>query len=619
MQYRADIDGLRAVAVLSVVLFHAGLVGLSGGFIGVDVFFVISGYLICSIVAEELRRDDFSIVRFYERRFRRIMPALFAMFSVTSIAATLVLMPPDLEDFSHSLIASTLFVSNVYFWKNTGYFDGTSEFKPLLHTWSLSVEEQFYIVTPLLLFAIARWFSKRYLACLLPIALLSFAVSVWGVERAPNAAFYVLPTRFWELLAGALLGLCPPPTLARRGLRELCAGAGIALIAGAAVFFSDETPFPGSMALLPCLGTCLVIYAGLGGPTLVSSWLGTRPMVFIGAISYSLYLWHWPVFSLYRYQVGRELLALEAAALVGLGFFLAVLSWRFIEQPFRRKLQPIGRRAIFVFSGAGMLVMLGLAAPASLTEGLAFRFPNFVLEPIPGPERYNEHKCFLDDNQSLEEWGGAECFVTRGRGKNVLLWGDSFAAQYVPGIADNAAFMTADVLQYTQSLCPPIFGFSTAARPRCEPFNANVVQVIRDYEIRAVVMAGRWDYAFKRHVEPSQIADTIARVRALGVDVYVIGQSPLFGHNVQTLFAKSGGTPQTAHAAGHITFTEEINQKLARAAAGATFIDPVAKLCDRSSCPYRHDGQFLIWDVGHFSEYGSRLAVLRYFPFLRSQ
>lgn len=205
MQYRLDIDGLRALAIVPVVLFHAHVFGLSGGYVGVNIFFVISGYLICSLIIAELARGDFSIIRFYERRCRRILPALFMMFVVVATIAAFVLLPPDMAGFCRSLISSTFFVSNIYFWRDASYFDGASEFKPLLHTWSLGVEEQFYIFMPLILYAISKWSKSRYTPWLLLLSLASFVLSVWGLTHAPTATFYILPTRFWELALGALV------------------------------------------------------------------------------------------------------------------------------------------------------------------------------------------------------------------------------------------------------------------------------------------------------------------------------------------------------------------------------------------------------------------------------
>ncbi len=619
MKYRPDIDGLRAVAVTPVVLFHAHLSGMSGGFVGVDVFFVISGFLICSVIVEEIRRNAFSIINFYERRCRRILPALFTMFLVTSLLSSVVLMPPDMTAFGKSLLSSLLFVSNVYFWKDSGYFDGSAEFKPLLHTWSLSVEEQFYVVVPYLLVAIAAFLKRRFLSVLIPLTLLSFGLSIWAVSHAPNAAFYVLPTRFWEIMLGGLLAAGASAGPSRRWARELCAAVGLAAIVVSVVSYSDETPFPGLTALAPCGGAALIIYAGLGGGSAVARLLSTSPFTFIGKISYSLYLWHWPLFALYRYHVAREVMLAESAVLVGLGFVLAVLSWHFVEKPFRKSVEPIGRRAIFRGSLAGAAATAALAGSAVATEGLPFRYPRFQLVSAPGESHYDAamgESCFLGDPQTFADWGGEKCFVTKNGGPNVLLWGDSFAAHYVPGLRNQADRVQASILQYTLSACPPVLGFDTLSNPPCRAFNDNVTRVVEQYAIDAVIVSGRWDYAFKRHVQPAQITASLARLRELGVDVYVIGQSPMFGNQVQVLFAQAGGSSDMLEGWGHVIFGADMNDKLAAAVpSGAHFIDPLARMCRLPTCPYRLDGIFMMWDQGHYTVHGSAQAVKSYFPY----
>jgi len=620
MRYRADIDGLRALAVLPVVLFHAHVAGVRGGFVGVDVFFVISGYLICSLIAQELQRGDFSILRFYERRCRRILPALFTMFFATAVAAGVILMPPDLASFGRSLLSSVMFVSNMYFWKDSGYFDGSAEFKPLLHTWSLSVEEQFYLVVPYLLVAISVFCRRRYIACLLPLALASLGVSIWGVAHAPNAAYYVLPTRFWEILLGGLLGVGALSGPASRAVREPLALAGLALLLGSALLYSDATPFPGLAALAPCGGAALIIYAGTGGMSTVGRLLSSSPVVFVGKLSYSLYLWHWPLFALYRYRVAREFTGLESAALVALSFVLALLSWQFVERPFRQGVQPMRRRLVFQGALAGALVAGALGGTAVATNGLPFRVPSFEPVDVAGEREYDaaeDGSCFLSAPQTYRDWGGDRCFVTRGQGPTVLLWGDSFAAHYVPGLARHASEMRADILEYTLSACPPVFGFDTMSNPPCREFNDHIVDVIQQYHVKGVIVSSRWDYAFKRHIEPRAITATLDKLRALGVTVDVIGQSPLFGNSVQTLFAQADGKRAQPDAWGYINFSPSLNDRLGAAMpSGVNFVDPLQERCHLSSCQYRHEQNFMMLDEGHFSAYGSALAVESYFPYL---
>src|SRR5436309_10032587 len=262
LKYRSDIDGLRAIAVVPVVLYHAGVQSFAGGFVGVDVFFVISGYLITALVASEVRGGHFSLVRFYERRIRRIFPALFTVVAFSCVTASFFFMPMDFKRFGASVAAMTLFASNFLFWRQSGYFDAAADLKPLLHTWSLAVEEQFYFVFPIVLVWILRLRRNRWQAVIIVSATVSFAWSVWQVAEDPTAAFYLPLARAWELLVGSLLALSIVPAIGRRFWNEAAGIMGIGLIAWSVLRFSAETPFPGINALLPCAGAALIIHSG---------------------------------------------------------------------------------------------------------------------------------------------------------------------------------------------------------------------------------------------------------------------------------------------------------------------------------------------------------------------
>ncbi|ODU50476.1 MAG: hypothetical protein ABS92_02925 [Thiobacillus sp. SCN 63-374] len=619
MKYRSDIDGLRALAVLPVVLFHAHVPALSGGFVGVDIFFVISGYLICSIIASELQHGNFSIIRFYERRCRRILPALFAMFAIVVGIAFFVLLPPDMMGFCRSLVAATFFVSNIFFWRSSSYFDGASEFKPLLHTWSLGVEEQFYIFMPLILFSIARWSKFRFAPWLLALSVLSLALSVWGLTHAPTATFYVLPTRFWELAVGALVALGLSNRPISRTAREVIGVVGFGMIIYSITMLSEESPFPGWNALFPCLGAAAIIYAGRSGDSVVSGFLSTTPLVFVGKISYSLYLWHWPLLSLAKYQAARELSPMETAAVLMVALLAAIASFRYVETPFRQKSHFFNAQIIFSGSFSVMALALIVGTAGIFSQGFSYRYPNFVRQKISGEERYNYHTCFLDEGQTFQDWHGKNCFLTKGRGPTVLLWGDSFAAHYAPGIVDQTQYITVDYLQYTASACPPVFDYYTAVRPNCRAFNDNLPKLLSQYGISTVVMAGRWESLFKRGVSPQAVAATVKRLNDLGVKTYVIGQSPVFNNDVQTIFAQTGGLADTSEAAAPLSFKRRINSELASALPAGTFIDPLQALCRPNGCDYRQNGQYLVADAGHLSAYGSKLAVASYFPFFTSR
>jgi peptidoglycan/LPS O-acetylase OafA/YrhL len=353
VRHRADIDGLRAIAVVPVVLFHAGVSRVSGGFVGVDIFFVISGYLITSLILGEMAEGRFSLASFYERRIRRIFPALFAVLAVCVVVAALLFLPRELKSFDRSLLATTFFVSNIYFYSGLGYFAAPPDTLPLLHTWSLAIEEQFYIVFPLLLSLVIAFGRRVWIGLIAALFLLSLAASIWVTRLNPDAAFYLAPMRVWELMLGALLAARLLPRIGSQAVREMLALAGIALIGYAVFAFSPATPFPGSAALIPCLGAALVIYAGEDdGTTLAGKVLSLWPLAFVGLISYSLYLWHWPLLVFARYWTIVPLTVWQSAAIVTTSFILAAFSWRYIEQPFLRKRPAIPRR-ILLLGGDG--------------------------------------------------------------------------------------------------------------------------------------------------------------------------------------------------------------------------------------------------------------------------
>jgi peptidoglycan/LPS O-acetylase OafA/YrhL len=303
MKYRSDIDGLRAVAVIPVILYHTDIEYFSGGYVGVDVFFVISGYLITKLLTDDLSRGHLSIRKFYERRIRRIFPALFTVLIFTLIVSSLILLPEDYISESYSALSAALFSANIYFWANSGYFDAPASALPLLHTWSLAVEEQFYIVFPLLLLTFKNANRNVLAIIFFVLFFVSLGISQWYVVNDTKSAFYLPHSRAWELLIGAFLALGVLPDNRSRLMRETLSITGITLISWSVFTYTDKTPFPGFSALAPSIGAALIIYAGRSGRSLPFHILTMKSIVFIGLISYSLYLWHWPIIVLTKYYV----------------------------------------------------------------------------------------------------------------------------------------------------------------------------------------------------------------------------------------------------------------------------------------------------------------------------
>jgi peptidoglycan/LPS O-acetylase OafA/YrhL len=370
--YRPDIDGLRAVAVILVLLFHLGL-GIPCGYIGVDVFFVISGYLITEIISRQMEQGEFSFMAFYARRARRILPAFLAVLLFSSIAALFILLLSNLERYAKSEIAALFSVSYFWFWSQGGYFGSASEMAPLVHTWSLAVEEQFYLVLPIALLLMHRWVPLWTRSLVLLACLGTFAAAAWFVPTRTPEVFYFSPFHAWELMLGSLLALFRLPVVAAGLHRQWIAAVGLLLILVPAVAYTAETVFPGPAAALPCVGAALLIWVNASGESGVGRLLKCRALVFIGLISYSLYLWHWPLLVFAKHAVG-ESLGLEVRFAIGsASLVLATLSWRFIEAPFRSTSQTSSRQA-WTFAGTSVGLLGAVVVAELASQGLTGRY-----------------------------------------------------------------------------------------------------------------------------------------------------------------------------------------------------------------------------------------------------
>lgn len=437
MEYRREIDGLRAIAVLPVMLFHAGIGAFGGGFVGVDVFFVISGYLITKIILNDLARGKFSIIDFYERRARRILPALFLVMLVSIPFAWLFLTAPEYKSFSRSLIAVSIFASNVLFYRESGYFDTTAELKPLLHTWSLAVEEQYYLVFPIILMFIWKRARRWLFVSLLTGAVASLAFAQWAVYTKPAAAFYLLPTRGWELLVGALAAVYLSQT-SRQGFGrtagEVGGWLGVILIFYAVFSYSKATPFPGYYALVPTLATVLIIVFATENNT-VGRFIGNRAFVALGLISYSAYLWHQPLFAFARHggveEPDRHLFIVLLVIALALAFF----TWKFVEGPFRS--QGIIKRALFLkIVIVGGLFFIGFGYYGRANEG----FPENTIIPDSGQAKLTDRNFVVLGDSHGEHLISGLVSITTGRVENFTSVGcipfrnvDRYDSRFAPG------------------------------------------------------------------------------------------------------------------------------------------------------------------------------------------
>ncbi len=645
LAYRRDIDGLRALAILPVVLYHFGLGGITGGYVGVDVFLVISGYLITSIISREQQVGRFSFVDFWARRARRILPALFVMMAASLVVGWFLMAPRDYEELGRSVRYQTMFVSNILFWKQDGYFDAASEFKPLLHTWSLSVEEQFYILFPLLLAAISGRLLRWRLAILLGVLSLSLAASIWALGQRPSSAFFLLPMRAWELLVGAALALLPASQ--RRfspWSLQLAAFLGVAAILLPVFLYDSHTLFPGLAALPPVLGTALLIWANGAGETWTRRLLGLPPLVWFGLISYSLYLWHWPVYVFAQYHALDVLGQPMRLGLLLASIGLAALSLRYVEAPFRERRLFAGRRQML---GAALCGLLLLGAAGQLVrhhDGVPSRLSEQALRYAKASKWRDGQTDCMFDKQALGQ--DTICrFPARMSAERPLLisWGDSHSAALSPLLHEVAAGRRLPIWQASLAGCPPLLGMRE--KDNCLRFNQQMLDFVEKQRPVGVILAGRWDmYIYgdsqdgARHMlrEPDDAPDSsiaeallrqrlsgmIDRLNAAGTHVWLVKDVPLLPFKAPARLVRlslSGEDvgqarfPFVEHAA-RVAYIGALFDALAESNPKVSVLDPASVLCDGQDCFAERGGWSLYMDNNHLSGHGARALAPLFEP-----
>jgi len=639
-EYRADIDGLRALAILPVMCFHAGFAFARGGFVGVDVFFVISGYLITSLIHAEMVAGRFSLVGFYERRVRRLFPALFVVLLFCVVMAPWLLLPQDLRYFGGSLFSTALFSSNIFFWLETGYFDMAAESRPLLHTWSLAVEEQFYLLFPLFLALLLRYVPRQLLAAMVVCTVLFLAAGEWVLGHSEYASFYLAPFRAWELGIGAIVALAHFPKPRSSLPADLSAAVGIAFIFGSVVMFSWRTTFPGLNALLPCVGAALVIWAGSG--SLVNRILASRLLVFIGLISYSMYLWHWPLLVFARHYAIRDLTSVELLAVLLASVALAVFTFHFIERPFRGRNGILERGTLFALSAAITLGVCSLGLAAVAQSGWPQRFDAETLRLLAGAEDRNprQEACSFLVGDDLR--AGKACRLGRldGHAPSFIVLGDSQADALMPAFDRLAAERGQTGLYLGKIGCPPLLDVERVDMPfGCREFSDAARDLILASPASRIVLAARWShytrqptFRHEEHVRVVIVDDASGKrgvrgneaVLARGLDrmlgllgsrqVYIVSTVPEIGYDVPRTLA------QSHHLGRSIDIRPTLEQYRQRqsgveailAAAqrrhGFTRLDPVAVLCRTGRCEVEHDGRALYFDGNHLSVHGAEFV-----------
>lgn len=519
--YRPEIDGLRAVSILGVVLFHIGL--CPGGYTGVDVFFVVSGYLICGLLLHEVVAEKFSLRQFWLRRIRRLAPALLLVSAVTFIFGLWLLLPRDLSEFGRSLTALWTLTANFFFCHHTGYFQGEAETKPLLHTWSLAVEEQFYLLFPLFFL----WSGRHRLKCLIVAATLSFGWNLWRLEGNESEIFYLLPGRAWELLSGAILVLLPRPKGAR--LKELGSLAGLACIAFSFVCFRSNTPFPGLAAVIPCLGAALFLIANAHCRTHSGDLLATRPFVHCGKVSYSWYLWHWPLLAFSRYWALTPIAPETGSLLLGVSLILASITYTLVEHPIRRGQKLASHRSLVTLCVSAAVSLALLGAVTSAGRGWPERFPPLALQlAATGPRegRWPELNSAEIARAHYARLGA------QGSGPvHFFLWGDSHCNHWFALLDEQARRTGKRGLAAIYPATPPILDYNpqlkTSLGKHSATYNQRILETIRDLKVRHVILGARWNW----NILPSEgfevgFERTFLALQELQCEVWILKQMP---------------------------------------------------------------------------------------------
>ena len=643
MQYRSEIDGLRALAVVPVVLFHASIPGFNGGYVGVDIFFVISGYLITSIILNDLQKERFSFVDFYHRRAKRILPALLTMLLVTTIVAYLVLPPKLLQMYSQSLVSVVTFSSNVYFYSRNGYFDVASEELPLLHTWSLSVEEQYYIFFPLLVFFMWRYKRAWLPHIILLIGITSFLLSNYLVYKnaiAPN--FYLIFSRAWELLSGALLAIyLTQSATCSHSSKQLWSFAGLLMVIASITLYQQSTPFPSVFSLLPVGGTLLIIRFA-DKSTIVGQLLSQKSIVYVGLISYSLYLWHQPIFAFLRIlQLGEPSASMFFYAIVTT-LIVSIASYLYIEKPARHT-KVITHRQVFGLSFAALSIVVLTGFIGHYYQGFEARYstPSYASSIQSSPFR---ETCHTSGEDFLSP--SSACTLNNFPATWATL-GDSHTVEVAHALADHLKPKEQGVKQLSFSRCAPALTFEVEV-PGCKNWiNQAVAMLEKDKAIKNVLVGFRYTaFLFGEQMKtypelPNEtppivnnigmsktqlrdaywhgLSELIFRLRKSGKTVYLLYPIPELPEHIEKVvspYSVFSDNPrfnlsQTTSANYYFERNDFILKKLNSLRYGHSLraVHPFEVLCDSRGCPAISSGRSLYFDDDHLSNFGADLIV----------
>lgn len=640
LNYRSDIDGLRALAVIAVVAFHAIPNRFPGGFIGVDVFFVISGFLISSIILNDLKRDCFSFSDFYVRRTRRIFPALILVLVASWVAGWYILEPEAYAMLGRHMMAGAGFASNIILWSESGYFDPIAGSKPLLHLWSIGIEEQFYFIWPFLLTLASRatWKISKWIFFLL---LISFLINILGIDKYPVATFYLPFSRFWELLLGALLAYVQLNHFnALKSLqmskafqfskitvysRDVVSLVGLVLIVSAIFILNEKSSFPGTLALIPTVGAAMLIASGQDG-WINRYLLSHKCMVAIGLISYPLYLWHWPLFTFARMTSAMsEYPRSGITVLVGTALFLSYLTYLFVETPLRYGFTEKSKRMSLFLIGI-LTIVAGIGYWTNI-DGLNNRYPlnarqflNFKYGYEDYKENFRNDKCLLSGaQQKFSDECSGEGLLPR-----MLIWGDSHGAMLYGALNKGARENGMVVSQYTSSSCPPILDFRKNNRPLCKSINDDVFNKLQLSLPSTVVLAHDWPQSVQED-SLKMLPETVGKLRQAGVKkIIIVGPVPNWGRPLPSVLARhmlatnSSDVPSRLYVGVNST-TEALDDRLAKLSKSLSidYVSPYLDFCNSDGClaviPDRTTGlkQLTAFDDTHLMPYAAEFFVAK--------
>lgn len=613
IEYRPDIDGLRAIAVLSVLIHHLNTSLVPGGFIGVDIFFVISGYLITSQIHKDASQGRFSVSRFYQRRINRIVPALTTVIAATLAVGWVILSPRDLLLVLESSIFALLGVSNVFFWREYGnYFGGNAAEAPLLHTWSLGVEEQFYLVWPLLVVLLLRLPKRFVVGGLAVFTLMAVAVSEVSISYAASASYYLLPTRFFELMIGGMLALAvAQKNLKVRAYSRLSFAIGLGLIAWSLFALNKTSAFPGINAIFPCIGTALLIWSGNDRENPLARILTNRLMVFIGLISYSLYLWHWPIISYLTYM-DIVVSAKVGAFVILISMLLAWLSWKFVETPLRRTGATLTFPEVFIRRFAlPLLALFFVGFFTNQSNGFPDRFDRRVAEfekSLDARPEVLRTGCHVQNTNYDTPPNINECRLGSDKPRlSGILIGDSYANHFTGMVDVMAKAKGISLIDYTMDGCPPIRGYETKhSRPyreRCLKRNEAIYQYLLASSYDHVILGGNWPRTERAR---EQIMASISFILGTGAQLTLIINNESIPRASscpirRLMYGNSTGCESQRQ--GPPEYFAEIQSRY----PSVNIIDPNLIICNGEKCNPVVDDTLLYRDGSHLNDVGSRL------------